>query len=184
MDRRIDAETLESYRAFLSMLARLHTPDRIRVAVDPSGVVQESMVYAVRNLDQLRGETPGEIMAWLRMIFDCRLKDRVAHVTAQRRDDRLKESIHQAIDESSVRFGQILANSDSTPSQKAVRNESLLQLAVALEKLDERRRTAVELHHLLGHTVAETAEAMGITRPAVAGLIYQGLRDLRELLTN
>ena len=46
------------------------------------------------------------------------------------------------------------------------------------------QRRVVELHHLKGLPVAEVAKLMDRTRPAVVGLLFRGLKKLRELLTN
>jgi RNA polymerase sigma-70 factor (ECF subfamily) len=58
----------------------------------------------------------------------------------------------------------------------------LLRLAAALGRLPEDQRQVVELHHLKGLTVAEVAEQMGRTRASVVGLLFRGLKKLRELL--
>jgi RNA polymerase sigma-70 factor (ECF subfamily) len=63
-----------------------------------------------------------------------------------------------------------------------VRAEELLRLAAALAQLPEDQRRVVELHHLKGLLIAEVAEQMGRTRPAVVGLLCRGLKKLRELL--
>ena len=56
------------------------------------------------------------------------------------------------------------------------------RLGEALARLPEDQRLAVELHHLEGRTLAETAEIMGRTRSAVASLVFRGLRNLRRML--
>jgi RNA polymerase sigma-70 factor, ECF subfamily len=38
------------------------------------------------------------------------------------------------------------------------------------------------LHYLKGLTVADVAEQIGRTRPAAVGLLFRGLKRLRELL--
>ena len=40
----------------------------------------------------------------------------------------------------------------------------------------------MELHYLKGLPVAEVAEKIGRTRPAAVGLLFRGLKRLRELL--
>jgi RNA polymerase sigma-70 factor (ECF subfamily) len=40
----------------------------------------------------------------------------------------------------------------------------------------------VELHHLKAQPVAEVARIMDRSRPAVVGLLFRGLKRLRELL--
>ena len=53
-----------------------------------------------------------------------------------------------------------------------------------MARLPEDQRRVVELHHLKGLPVAETAQRVGRTRAAVVGLLFRGLKKLRELLLN
>ena len=76
----------------------------------------------------------------------------------------------------------ILAADQPSPSERAVRSEQFMMLAGALSRLPENQRTVVELHYLKGLTVAEVAEQIGRTRPVVVGLLFRGLKRLRELL--
>ena len=76
----------------------------------------------------------------------------------------------------------LLAADQTSPSERAVRGEELLRLAQALARLPEDQRRVVELHYLKGLPVAEVAEQIGRTRPAAVGLLFRGLKRLRELL--
>jgi RNA polymerase sigma-70 factor (ECF subfamily) len=76
----------------------------------------------------------------------------------------------------------LLAAERSSPSHQAVRQEDLLRLAEALGRLPEDQRSAVELHHLEGRTLAEIAQVLGRSRSAVASLVFRGLRNLRQRL--
>jgi RNA polymerase sigma-70 factor (ECF subfamily) len=44
------------------------------------------------------------------------------------------------------------------------------------------QQRVVELHHLQGLPVAEVADQMGRSKPAVVGLLFRGLKKLRQLL--
>jgi RNA polymerase sigma-70 factor (ECF subfamily) len=48
--------------------------------------------------------------------------------------------------------------------------------------LPPEQRRVIELRHLRGLPVAEVAELMERSRPAVVGLLYRGLKRLRILL--
>jgi RNA polymerase sigma-70 factor (ECF subfamily) len=87
-----------------------------------------------------------------------------------------------AFQQSSVRLEAFLRPPPSSPSEQAMRHEGLIQLAAVLAQLPDDQRTAVELHHLQGCTVAEVAAHLGRTEAAVAGLLRRGLKRLRELL--
>src|SRR4029077_7628137 len=75
-----------------------------------------------------------------------------------------------------------LAADQSSPSQRASRNEDLLRLAEALARLPEDQRRAVELHHLHGYAVAQISVELGRSKGAVGALLFRGMARLRELL--
>jgi RNA polymerase sigma-70 factor (ECF subfamily) len=75
-----------------------------------------------------------------------------------------------------------LASEQSSPSERAEKNEQLLRLAEALEQLPEAQREAVVLHHLRGLSLAELASHLGRSEGAAAGLLHRGIKRLRELL--
>jgi RNA polymerase sigma-70 factor (ECF subfamily) len=75
-----------------------------------------------------------------------------------------------------------LAEEQSSPSQKAVRNEQVVRLADSLAALPEAQREAVTLHHMQNWTLEEIGRHFGRSASAVAGLIKRGLKALRGQL--
>ena len=63
-----------------------------------------------------------------------------------------------------------------------MRGEEVARLARALACLPPDQQQVVELHHLKGMSVADVADQMGRTKQAVVGLLFRGLKRLRELL--
>jgi RNA polymerase sigma-70 factor (ECF subfamily) len=86
--------------------------------------------------------------------------------------------------QSSSRLEAWLAADQSSPSQRAVKNEQTLQLAVAIQQLPEAQREALMLRHFHDWPLARIAEHLGRTPAAVAGLLKRGLQQLREQLQN
>ena len=177
-----DGARLERYREYLRTLARLQTEDWLRSKLDPSGVVQQTLLEAHQALDKLRGLNEAQLAAWLRRALANNLADEVRRLGAQARDVGRELSLQQALDESSARLEALLAAEQNSPSHHAVLQEDLLRLTEALAALPEDQRAAVELHHLEGRTLAETAQVLGKTRSAVASLVFRGLRNLRQTL--
>jgi RNA polymerase sigma-70 factor (ECF subfamily) len=178
----LDAQKLERYRAYLRLLARLHLDARLQGKLDPSDVVQQTLLQAYRALDQFRGHSDGELAAWLRQILARNLAHAVRDLGRAKRDVGLERSLEAAVDASSLRLEAWLAAEQSSPSQRAERNEQLLRLAEALTTLPEAQREAVVLHYWQGQSLAEIGTRLDRTPAAVAGLLHRGLKQLRGLL--
>jgi RNA polymerase sigma-70 factor (ECF subfamily) len=173
---------LSACREQLYHIARQALDPKFAGKVDLSGVVQQTFLEAVVDWPQFRGETEAEVLAWLRRILAHNLTDEIRRLGAQTRDVVREQSLDAALDGSSARLEGCLAADQSTPSQQAQRAEQADRLRQALAQLPEDQRRAVELHHLHGHSLAETADQMGRTKAAVASLIFRGLDHLRQHL--
>jgi RNA polymerase sigma-70 factor (ECF subfamily) len=171
--------SLEQYRNYLFLLARLQLDPGLRSILDPSDVVQQTLLKAQAGRDRFRGETERELLVWLRTILANVLID-----LARKHGPRLRghEFALEGIEESSVRLERYLAGEDTSPSARAVRQEETVRLAEALAGLPEDQRTALELKHFHDYPVAEISRCMGKSPSAVAGLLYRGLRTLRSAL--
>jgi RNA polymerase sigma-70 factor, ECF subfamily len=173
---------LEKYRDYLRVLARLSIDPRLQAKLDPSDLVQQTLLNAHANQHRFRGTTEAQFATWLRQILANSLAEAVRRYGTGGRDVGLERSLEQSLDQSSARLEAWLSAGGSSPSEQASQNEQLLRLAAALGRLPEDQRQAVELHHLKGLTVAEVAEAMSRTTRSVAGLLLRGMKRLRVLL--
>ena len=173
---------LEKYRAYLALLVRHRVDGRLQGKLDASGVVQQTLWEAHQGLKDFRGTTEAEVAAWLRRILVRNLTDEVRKLAAGKRDLARERSLEQAVEQSSANLAAWLAHDQSSPSEQAARQEQLVELAAAIDRLPEDQRTAVELHHLEGHSLAEVGRQMQRSKEAVAGLLFRGLKRLRQLL--
>lgn len=174
--------SLERCRNYLRLLARMQLDGPLRDKLEASDLVQQTLLEAFARQEQFRGQTEGELLAWLRQILAHNLADALRALGRAKRDVKLERSLEASLEHSSMRMAGCLAADHSSPSERAVRNEELLRLAEALTELPEAQREALILHHLQGLSLAETAVRLGRTEPAVAGLLHRGLKKLRELL--
>jgi RNA polymerase sigma-70 factor (ECF subfamily) len=175
-----DRVDLEKYRQYLRVLADMQLDPRLRAKEDQSDIVQITLVQAYRDLDGFRGNTEGELRAWLKTILTHTLINVAKKYQAQKRDFRLERSIDQQMQESAVRIVGELAADQSSPSQNMMRQERAEQLADAMSDLLEDEYTAVMLKHVHDWKVAEIAEHMGRTPEGIAGLLRRGLKKLRQ----
>ncbi len=178
----VDNDTLERCRAYLCTLARLQLPSELRGKLDPSDVVQQTLLIAHEKLDQFRGRSEAELRGWLRQILRNHLLGVHRRFRKQGRDVSREQSLESVAPDPSAIPRDRLSSDPSSPSQHASHQEELRRLTDALAQLPDDQRRAVEMHHLKGLSVAQVAEALDRGKPAVVGLLFRGLRKLRQLL--
>jgi RNA polymerase sigma-70 factor (ECF subfamily) len=183
MDDRGTTPALERFQGYLRLVAGAHLHPLVQRKLDPSDVVQQTLLQAVQRWDQFRGQSDAELAAWLRTILMRTLANAVRDLKRQKRDLGRERSLDAALDQSSARLDAWkVAEEQSSPSERAERDEQLLRLAQALARLPDAQRQAVTLHHLHHWTLEDVAGHLGLTQAAVAGLIKRGLKQLRVQL--
>jgi RNA polymerase sigma-70 factor, ECF subfamily len=181
MDHPLEVGEIERYRSWLGLLARLQVEPRLRAKFDPSDIVQQTMLEAVRGWPKFRGGTKAELTAWLRQILAHVLLHEIRRFGgAQRRDVGREVSLDQALAESSRRLGNALAASGSSPSEQAGRHELELRLADALARLPADYAEIILLRNVEGLSHEEAAQRMGRGVGAVRMLWVRALARLRQ----
>jgi RNA polymerase sigma-70 factor (ECF subfamily) len=175
------AGALERYRAYLLILARMQLAGPLRARMDPSDIVQQTLLEAHARRDQCPAAL-GARSAWLRQVLVNNLRDAARGAHRDKRDVRRETNLEAELADSSARMEGWLAEERSSPSQRLSREEDVLRLAEVLARLPDDQRDAVVLHHLQGRTLSEVAGAMSKSESAVAGLLHRGLKNLRALL--
>ncbi len=173
---------IEDYREYLRLLVRVQLGSRLRAKLDASDVVQQAILHAHERRAQFRGETEGEWLAWLRAILANALTTEFRRFDAQARDLIRERSLDADLERSSSRLESLLAADLTSPSERAIRDEELRRLAEAIGGLPDDQRRVIELHYLNGLAVAEVADRIGRSRPAVVGLLFRALKRLRRTL--
>jgi RNA polymerase sigma-70 factor (ECF subfamily) len=173
---------IEEYMNYLRLLARLQIDPRLRGKLDPSDVVQQTLLAAHEKREQFRGSGDAEMAGWLREILANKLAQAGREFASRKRDLALEQSLHVALEKSSLHLEEFLADQQPAPGERLIRNERVLRLAGAMAQLPEDQRLAVEMKHLQDFTIAEISQVMGRSEPSVTGLLRRGLAQLRRLL--
>lgn len=176
-------ELLERYRNYLYVVARTQIDLHLAVRASPSDVVQDTFLRAARHFPEFRGDTEGELLAWLRRILARTIVNAYAHhVRSSKRDlrrDRPMRLSRTAFDESSRRIDCALAATGTSPSMAAMRHEYSALVADRLAQLSEQQREVIILRNLEGLPFEEVAQRMGKTSVAVRQLWSRAIRQLR-----
>jgi len=182
IEDQVDGQRLGRCRDHLCLLARLQLGSGLRGKLDPSDVVQQTLLKAHEKKEQFRGHSDAELMAWLRQILANQLAEAARRFGAEARDLHKERSLEADLEKPARGLEACLAADQSSPSERIMREEQLLRLTQALAALPPDQRRAVELHHLKGYPVAEVGQLLGRSRAAVVGLLFRGLKRLRQLL--
>jgi len=178
-------QLLQLYRNYLAVLATTQLDQRLRRRVDPSDLVQETLLAAHRDFGQFRGRTEREFLAWLRQILINSLHHTVEmHVKSKMRDIRCEVSIEQAgiaLDRSAVNLGYALADPGPSPSATARQREQAVLLADQLAKLRPEYREVIVLRNLQGLAFDEIAARMDRKAGAVRMLWLRAIEKFKQV---
>jgi RNA polymerase sigma-70 factor, ECF subfamily len=174
---------LQLYRNYMMVLATNQLDRRLRQRLNPSDLVQETMLAAHRDFSDFRGQSEGEFMAWLRMILvHCVGHAVETHVKARKRDIR-REVPNQCVENESngsANWLNILAGRDSTPSEIFGRGEMAMKLTQQLAKLKPEYRDVIIYRNLHGLPFEEVASRMGRKSASIRMLWLRAIEKFKE----
>jgi RNA polymerase sigma-70 factor (ECF subfamily) len=178
-----DADALnrlyEASRPWLAIVARARLEEKLRSRVDPSDLVQQTLLEAYRDFEGFAGRTEGEWLAWLRQILLRNAADYVRwFCTAKRGPGHVSPA--SADDRSAIRC-EPTADIPS-PSEQAVVHEEVLRLAQAITALSDDYQQVIQLRHFEQLPFDEVAQRMQRSRPAVQMLWLRAVRRLKDLM--
>lgn len=174
---------LQTYRNYLSVLAESQLDRRVQRRLDPSDLVQETMLAAHRDFASFRGRSEPELLGWLRQILINCLRAAIdTHVKAKKRDLRREVSIEQlgqSPEQSAANFANLLVDRGPSPSTPAQQREHAVQLADQISKLRPDYRDVIIYRNLQGLTFNEIAELMARKPSTVRMLWLRAIDKLR-----
>jgi RNA polymerase sigma-70 factor (ECF subfamily) len=174
---------LALYRNYLLLLARIEVGGRLRRKIDPSDLVQETLIEAHQNFARFEGTTEGQFLAWLRRILAGKAANTVRHYIGTRgRDIRheLDNDVSRSLDQSTDRLQQLAAPSGISPARQVMRREQSVVVANALQGLPEDYREVLLLRHWEDLTFPEIARRMERSVDSVEKLWMRALARVRQ----
>jgi RNA polymerase sigma-70 factor (ECF subfamily) len=175
-------QVLEKFRAYLSFQIRKIIDPRLKNRLDLSGIVNQSLIEAWQTMERIQDWNDQQKRGWLNTILNRNLRDELDKLHAACRDIRRQRSLDEAVANSSARLVHVLVADQSSPSQHLAHHEQELRLAEAMERLPEDQREALILQRWHQWSLAQIAEYLGRSQPAVAGLLHRALKQLKEEL--
>lgn len=173
---------LEHHRRRLREMVALRLDPRLLTRVDPSDVVQDTLIIAYKRLpDYLRGSAIA-FYPWLRSLAWQRLVDlHCQHIRAQKRSVSREEPL-QIADESAIRLADNLAASGTGVLRALVGAEVVSRVRAALGQLASGDREILLLRHLEQLKIVECAAVLAISETAAKKRYLRALERLQRHL--
>ena len=178
------AQLMQKHRPRLKRMVRARMDPRMKGRVDPSDVIQESLLSATQQLPKYLDEQPIPFYPWLRRIAWQKLTHlHQRHLDAQRRSLR-KELPRDCwiSDQSAVQIAELVTARSASPSSRAQRQESHEQVRGALQQLNEQDREVILLRYLEQLSTKEIAATLDVTTATIRMRHLRALQKLQQLL--
>jgi len=184
-DRRALEDLFARHRSRLRTMVRVRLDPRLRGRLDPSDVLQEAYLEAVRRLDRYLRDPRMPFFLWLRWLTGQKILDLCRrNFGAQRRDQRREVSTGRgsSLTAISSSMAETIADKHTPPSEALARMELRALLEEALDKLPPIDREVLSLRHLEQLTNCEVAHELGITEGAASRRYMRALEKVKRVL--
>lgn len=169
-DKPAVAQLMALHRSKLRRMVSIRMDRRLAARFDPSDVLQETLVTAIRQLPQYVAERPVPFYVWLREIAMNRLIDlHRHHVMAQKRGANREEDFcrRHLPDESKMELARLIVDPASSPSQRLERLEMQRRVKDELQRLAPDDREVLVLKYMEELSAPEIAVILNVTERTV-----------------
>jgi RNA polymerase sigma-70 factor (ECF subfamily) len=179
------------YRNYLRMIVRTGLGPKLRERVELSDVVQEALVEVVRQFPQFTGQNEAALVGWLRRLVGQKLADLGRYHSRAKRsaggpavplDAPWEPTAPGDSNAGGGRLLDMLALSQTSPSEAASRRELIVLLADALADLPGTEAEVLWLYHADGLSFEAIGERVGLSRKSIRGIWARGLKNLKRSL--
>lgn len=170
---------LRRHRDDVHAFVALRFDARLAGRVDPSDVVQESLLEAARRMDDYLERRPMPFRTWLRKTAYERLVDLRRHHRSQRRSIVREVALP---DRSSLLLARPLLTGASSPSREVEAREFAERVAQAVATLADADQEVLLMRHGEGMPFEEVACVLGIEPAAARKRFGRALIRLQRVL--
>jgi RNA polymerase sigma-70 factor (ECF subfamily) len=178
------SQLFDRHRQRLRRMIVVRIDRRLRVRVDPSDVVQETLLEALRRLPRYISERPLPFYPWLRQIAWNRLVDlHRRHILARHRSVDREVPLDPPLSSQSIhRLADRLLAQENVPGARLLREELRRRVQQAIALLPDEFREVLVLRHLEQLGVADIAAVLDVAEGTVKSRHFRALAKMRELL--
>src|SRR5262245_48574732 len=173
-------QALEACRGYLILITQREPGPDLQPKGGASDLVQQTMLEAVRDFAEFRGDTEGELLHWLRQLLLNNLADfaRRYRATDKRRID---QEVPPTENSSGDVIGDVPGPGPSAGSEAAANEQAEIVQGV-LARLPEDYRRVIVLRYQEGLGFEEIGQALGLTANAARKLLVRAIERVQQEL--
>lgn len=172
-------QLLETYRAYLTLVAQRELDPVLRVKGGASDIVQDTLLAAVQAFDHFQGNAEEDLRRWLRRLLLNNLVDHARRYRGARKRDARREAALETASPSGEHTFDPPA-STPTPSRVLMAEEENDAIHRALERLPEDYRLVLLLRFQEDLSYEEIGKLMDLTPNAARKLWARAMKRLQE----
>lgn len=179
-------QLFDRHRDQLRKMVVSRMDSRLASRVDPSDVIQETLVRASRQLPEYIRDRPLPFYPWLRQIAWQQLVDlNQRHIWAKKRSVLSEQELDVGLSDGSVLdLARHFVGSGTSPSQRLLRDEMRQRVRSALSRMESADREILLMRHVEQMRVSDIAALLSVSESAVKMRRLRAVRRLRELLVD
>jgi RNA polymerase sigma-70 factor (ECF subfamily) len=178
-------EEFSKHRESLWFVIYNRLDHRLCGRIDPDDVLQEAFVDAINRLPQFVAQRRSwSLLVWIRVILKQTLINvHRRHFSAQKRDASKEITRDDRDDSRKPRpLVETCVGRSSSPSQVAIRRESVSALETALDKMKATDRQILMLRHFEELTNKESASRLEISEKAASVRYIRAIERLKKVI--
>jgi RNA polymerase sigma-70 factor (ECF subfamily) len=169
----------QAFGQYLALIAHHGISGELRSKIGSSDLLQETFLEAQRDFANFRGETRAQLQAWLRQL----LLNNLLNVRRSFRETQMRAvGREQPLPGSRESDGWHPAGDDTSPSDRAIRQEEAVRLERALAELPEHYRLVIELRNHQHLSFVEIGARMNRSEDGVRMLWARAFERLAQAL--
>lgn len=177
-------ELFKKPRARLRKMISVRMDPRIAARVDPSDVVQDTLIEATKRLSEFARDRPVPFHAWIRRLgWEKMIQIHRKHIRSQKRSvTREQQDEMQLKDESVLAFAECLFADQNDPAERIMKSELIARMRRAIAELGPNDQEILTLRFLEELTTEESAEILQISIAAVKTRTFRAVARLNQIL--
>jgi RNA polymerase sigma-70 factor (ECF subfamily) len=178
------SELLDRHRQRLRRMVAIRLDDRVSARVDPSDVVQETLIHAVKRLPEYARNRPIPFYPWLRQqAWEQVVRIHRRHISYQNRSVKREQLQTECLSgESQSLLADRFAEIQTSASGAVMQHELKSKISTALGRLTSAHREILVLIFLERLTLTEAAAVLGVSAEAARSRQRRALDHFGKLL--